>query len=420
MEVINIYQIVAIPVFILIIAEIIYCLIKKNGFYSFQDSLIGLGTMAMAQCVNVALVAPILISYTWVYDHFAIFKFENTWWTFILCYIGTDFLFYWFHRAGHRINLFWAAHVPHHSAEELNYAVALRASLTQRLASFLFYWPLCILGFTPNTVIMIIAVNLVYQLIPHTRVIRHYPKWIEAWLNSPYHHQVHHAANPIYWDKNYGGTFIIWDKLFGTYQPQVEPLYYGVSVPPKSWNPFYINFHWYICMYKDFMATKSWADKFKLLYMPPSFRPRDLPPHKELPLYGYIPPEKYATAPLKGSTPYLAVQIALAFYTLFPVISHDSPLNSFQKIILSFLIFFNIYNLSLFLEAKPLAKLFESIRLIFLNGFIFTVPLENDYPFMKEVIYITSVLSLIYLFVKIKSKELDPIPSHEHVVSELS
>jgi alkylglycerol monooxygenase len=420
MQTTNIYMIVAAPVFILIFAEIIYCVVKKNGFYSYQDSLMGLGTMAMAQCVNVALIAPILISYTWIYDNFRIFTFENTWWTFVLCYIGSDFLFYWFHRAGHRVNIFWAAHVPHHSAEELNYAVALRASLTQRAASFLFYWPLCILGFTPNTAISIVAINLVYQLIPHTRVIKKYPKWIEAWLNSPYHHQVHHAANPIYWDKNYGGTFIIWDKMFGTYQPQVEPIYYGISVPPKSWNPFYINFQWFMMIFKDFFTTKIWSDRFKLLFKPPSFRPRDLPQHKELPLMGYIPPEKYTSTPFKHSVPYLCVQLVLAFYTLFPVMSLASPLNGWEKTLLSALIFFHIYNLSLFLEAKPLAKVFETIRIFLLCAFIFQAPLETGYPLMKYIIYGTSVISLIYLFFRIDSTQVEAAPSKQHIVTPIN
>ncbi len=415
MGLVNVYAIVAVPVFVLIFAEIAYCLIKKNGFYTFQDSLIGLGTMAMAQCVNVALVAPILSLYTWVYSY-SFFQFENTWWSLILCYIGCDFLFYWFHRAGHRVSIFWAAHVPHHSAEELNYAVALRASLTQRIASFLFYWPLCLLGFTPETVITIVAINLVYQLIPHTRVIRHYPKWIEAWLNSPYHHQVHHAANPIYWDKNYGGTLIIWDKMFGTYQAQVEPVYYGISVPPKSWNPFYINFQWYMIIFKDIMATKYWVDKIKILFMTPSWRPRDLEPHKDLPSTGYIPPAKYTSSAMKNSIPYLVFQLVLTFYTLFPVISHKTPLDMFQIYQFSALVFFSVYNWSLFLEAKPYAKISEAIRLFLLCGFMYVIPVNESYPLMKTIIYITSVLSFLYMMFVIDSKTTEPAPDTRHVV----
>ncbi len=416
---VNIYALVAVPVFILIACEIIYCLFKKNNLYGFQDSIMGIGTMFMAQCLNVALVAPIMTTYSWIYDHYAIFHFENTWWTLLLGYIFGDFLFYWFHRAGHRINIFWAAHVPHHSAEELNYAVALRASLTQRAASFLFYWPLCILGFTPTTVITIVAINLVYQLIPHTRVIKHYPAWIEAWVNSPYHHQVHHAVNPIYWDKNYGGTLIIWDKIFGTYQEQVEPIYYGVSVPPQSWNPFYINFHWYLCLWKDVLKTKSWTDKFKIWMMPPSWRPRDLPEHAAPPPLGYIPENKYTSAYFKGSTAYLFAQLFMAFYTLFPIINPKTPLNGWQMTQLSALVFLHVYSWSLFLEAKPFAKLIETIRLTLLLYLVINLPLEIQYPYMKMSLILGSVASFIYMFFFIDTKIILAAPENKHVVLPL-
>lgn len=415
----NVYAIVAVPVLILIICEVIYCLYKKNNLYGFQDSVMGIGTMFMAQCLNVALVGPIMVTYTWIYDHWALFHFENTGWTLVLGYIGSDFLFYWFHRAGHRINIFWAAHVPHHSAEELNYAVALRASLTQRGASFLFYWPLCVLGFTPTTVITIVAINLVYQLLPHTRIIKHYPRWIEAWLNSPYHHQVHHAANPIYWDKNYGGTLIIWDKMFGTYQEQVEPLYYGVSVPPKSWNPFYINFHWYLCLWKDALVTKSWLDKFKIWIKPPSWRPRDLPQHKQLPLMGYVPEPKYTSAAFKGANLYLCAQVLLAFYTLSPVISHETPLNGLQMTSLSALIFFQVYIWSLFLEAKPYAKWLETLRLVTLVYLMMKFPVEIQYPYMKVITMLSSIASWMYMYFFIDSRVLQPAPPDDHIVLPL-
>ncbi len=419
MENVNIYALVAGPVFVLILCEIIYCLYKKNNLYGFQDSVIGIGTMFMAQCLNVLLVAPIMIFYSWVYNHGAFFHFQNTWLTFILGYVLADFLFYWFHRAGHRINVFWAAHVPHHSAEELNYAVALRASLTQRAASFLFYWPMCLLGFTPTTVITIVAINLVYQLIPHTRVLKHYPRWIETWLNSPYHHQVHHAVNPVYWDKNYGGTFIIWDKMFGTFQEQVEPIYYGVSVAPKSWNPFYINFHWFICIWKDVLITKSWSDKFKIWIMPPSWRPRDLPNHESPPLKGFMANPKYTSSPFKGSTPYLLIQVIFAFYLLMPIISHDSPLNQIQTIEFSLLIFFQVYIWSLFLESKPWVKYLEGFRLLVLVYLINGLPLESQYPSMKLVTNILSVLSLGCMILFIDTKIKLTAPRSDHVLTPI-
>jgi len=354
----NIYARVGPAVLILILAEFIYCLWKKNGFYSFQDSVIGLGTAIIAQCVNIAVSVGVIAVYQWIYENHAVWKIEETVTTYLLCYMGVDFLFYWFHRAGHRVNLFWAMHVPHHSAEELNYAVALRSSFTQRAASFLFYWPLALLGFSPQLILPVVALNLVIQLIPHTRVIPKLPAWIDSWLNTPYHHQVHHAANPIYWDKNYGGTFIFWDKWFGTYQDQTEPLYYGVTVHPRSWDPTYLNFHWFLVLWRDTLDAPYIWDKFKLWFMPPGWRPRGLPEKREgsrIWEHAHLQ-EKYQTQALIGSTLYLSAQLIPAFWMMFLVIGNQSPLTTLEKFVLSLALWLLVTSWGAILESRIHAK----------------------------------------------------------------
>ena len=176
---INVYATVGPFVLALIVFEFIYCLVKKNGYYTFQDSIVGLGTMIFSQCVNLAIASMIISTYGWIYENHALIHFEPTWIHYVLGFVFCDFLFYWFHRAGHRINFLWGAHAGHHSAEELNYAVALRTTIFQRAASFLFYWPLALIGFKPELVLTIVAINLVYQLLPHTRVVPKLPRWIE-------------------------------------------------------------------------------------------------------------------------------------------------------------------------------------------------------------------------------------------------
>ena len=275
---INIYATVGPFVLTLIVIEFFYCLYKKNGYYSFQDSIIGLGTMIFSQCVNLAIASAILTTYGWIYNNYAITQLKLTPLNFIFGYILSDFLFYWFHRAGHRVNFFWGAHTGHHSAEELNYAVALRTTIFQRAASFLFYWPMACLGFSPPLILTIVAINLVFQFLPHTRVIPKLPKWIDYWMNTPYHHRIHHAANQVYWDKNYGGTLIIWDRMFGTYADETEEIFYGITVHPKSWDPTLINFHWYAILWKDMCLATNIVDKYKLWFMPPGWRPRNLGP----------------------------------------------------------------------------------------------------------------------------------------------
>ncbi|MBS1958298.1 MAG: sterol desaturase family protein [Bdellovibrionales bacterium] len=368
MNAVNVYALVAPVILVLVLAEFLYCLKKRNGYYSFQDSLIGLGTAIIAQCVNVAVAVAVIGVYGWLYDRFAIQHLEPTTLNYILCYLGVDFLFYWFHRAGHRINILWAAHVPHHSAEELNYAVALRSSFTQRAASFLFYWPLAVLGFSPEIILPMVALNLVLQFIPHTRVIGKLPQWIQLWLNTPYHHQVHHAANEIYWDRNYGGTFIIWDRMFGTYRDQTEEPYYGVTIHPKSWDATYLNLHWFIVIWKDMMAADHFIDKIKVCFMPPGWRPRNLPPFEKSQWKNADTQIKYQTKAMPGSTAYLVAQLAISMAAMFLVIRKDTFLTTGEQLWLSFVLWLNVTTWGAILERRSWIRTAEYVRIALFYG----------------------------------------------------
>jgi len=360
----NVYSLLAPIVLLMIVAEIIYCLVKKNGYYSFQDSLIGIGTMMIAQCVNLGVAVAILSTYGWLYSNASLTHLEPTLVNYILCFIGVDFLFYWFHRAGHRINFFWGAHVPHHSAEELNYAVALRTGFFQRACSFLFYFPLAIVGFSPEMILHAVALNLLYQFVPHTRVVGKLPGWISSWLNTPYHHQVHHAANPIYWDKNYAGTFIIWDRMFGTYQDQTDPVYYGVSVHPKSWDPIYLTFHWYIVLWKDMLEAKTWGDRLRVWYKPPGWRPSHLPPYAKPPHTSEKDQIKYRTNPIPGATPYLVAQLIFQMGLLLWTISDQNGVSPWVIVLFIGMTRWSVIHWAAILENRPWVRRTEFIRIL--------------------------------------------------------
>ena len=363
MQSVNVYAFVAPVVLSLILLEFIYCLVKQNGYYSFQDSLMGMGTMIIAQCVNVGVAALIFSSYGYIYRNFAFTHLAPSFLNLLLCFIGVDFLFYWFHRAGHRTNILWAAHSTHHSAEELNYAVALRTSFTQRAASFLFYWPLALAGFAPEIIIPVVAVNLVYQFVPHTRVVGRLPRFIDSWLNTPYHHQVHHAANPIYWDRNYGGTFIVWDKLFGTYRDQSEEPYYGITIHPKSWDPSTLNFHWFLILWNDMKSATHFSDKLKIWFMPPGWRPRNLEPFPKNSANAKMQ-IKFQTVALKGSKLYLILQMALSMGILLFAIRTGSPLSILEKFGVTLFLWIGITLWAAILESKSWAKWGEILRII--------------------------------------------------------
>jgi sterol desaturase/sphingolipid hydroxylase (fatty acid hydroxylase superfamily) len=186
-------------------------------------------------------------------------------------FVGLEFCYYWFHRASHRIRWFWASHAVHHSSNELNLGAAYRFGWTGRLAgNGVFFVPLIWVGFPPKVVGATVALNLLYQFWLHTTWI---PKLgpLEYVLNTPSHHRVHHASNPEYLDRNYGGALIVFDRLFGTFAAERDtvPCRYGLVQPLHSWNPVRIAFHEWLALGQDFWRAKGWQERWDILFGPP-------------------------------------------------------------------------------------------------------------------------------------------------------
>lgn len=359
----NVYAVVTPFVLLLIVAEIAFCLWSKNGYYEFQDSIASLGTAIINQCVNVAVAAAWLPVLLWLNAH-ALFTIEESVLSAVALFFGVDFLFYWFHRFGHRTNIGWAAHMPHHSTEEMNYAVALRASVTQRFFSFFFYWPLALVGFKAEYVVAMVAFHLVLQLLPHTRVVPKLPRFIESWMNTPSHHRVHHARNDLYLDKNYGGFLIIWDKLFGSFEEESEEASYGVTSPPNTWDPTFINFQVWKQVIADAWNAPRFVDKLRVWFMPTGWRPEGVKPlpkgewkrdGKEL---------KFQSTPIPGSRPYLVAQVMVGFGLMLLVTRPDSGLSTLDRVLLSAVLWAAATAWSAMLESKRWAIPLEAARLV--------------------------------------------------------
>jgi sterol desaturase/sphingolipid hydroxylase (fatty acid hydroxylase superfamily) len=187
----------------------------------------------------------------------------DQWWAILLLFLGIEFCYYWYHRAAHEIRWLWATHAVHHSARHLNLSAAYRLGWTGWLSgNFLFFLPLCWLGFHPITVTLGLAVNLTYQFWVHTELI---PKlgWVEGVFNTPSHHRVHHAANPEYIDRNYGGVLIIFDRWFGTFTAERSDLrpIYGLTHPLRSYNPMTIVLYEWHRLFQDLSKARSWRDR---------------------------------------------------------------------------------------------------------------------------------------------------------------
>lgn len=267
----------SIPIFIiLIIIELSYEWYSGKHTYRFKDAISNILAGVLQQILKLILKIG---AYTFVFNLFHFIDIPVTWMTGILVVLLYDFCYYWRHRMAHEVSLFWGAHVVHHQSEDFNLSVALRQSSTSFLWSFPFYLPLALIGFDPMQLAFVGGINLIYQFWIHTEHIKKMPTWFEAVMNTPSHHRVHHAKDPKYIDKNHAGMFIIWDKIFGTFQQEEEKVNYGVTIPAATWNPVYANFKHYIYIFKTLFNVRSISDGLKVLFYKPGWQPDYLGGH---------------------------------------------------------------------------------------------------------------------------------------------
>jgi len=265
----------AIPFFIAAMLLELYVTLKKNiKTYEAKDAFssiaMGLGNVFLG-FLSKALV---LLALTWVYQY-RLFTIPVAWWSFVLLFFADDFSYYWFHRVSHECRLFWASHVVHHSSRKYNLSTALRQTWSGGFYTFIFWLWLPLVGFHPAMILVQMSISLLYQFWIHTETIDKMPNWFEALFNTPSHHRVHHGSNPIYLDRNHAGILIIWDKLFGTFQPELkaEQVDYGLVKNINTFNPVKIAFLEWIYMYRDaFTGRKRLSDRIKYLFKPPGWK----------------------------------------------------------------------------------------------------------------------------------------------------
>ena len=273
------YVLYAIPFFFLLIAlELVADRWRGLSTYRLSDSLNSLSAGVLSQASGLLTKGFGLVFYLLVWEHIALFELSaDAWWVWVFAFFLYDFCYYWAHRIGHERNVFWAAHVVHHQSEDYNLTTALRQTSTGFILGWIFFLPMALLGIPPLVLLTVGALNLLYQFWVHTR---HVPKlgWLEWIFITPSNHRVHHAQNPIYMDRNYGGVVIIWDRLLGTFQEELdeEPVVFGVTTPLASWNPLWANLHFYAQLWRDALHASSWWDKLRIWFMPTGWRPDDV------------------------------------------------------------------------------------------------------------------------------------------------
>ena len=260
----------AIPAFLLLlIVEVVCDAVMRRELYEVKDTAASL-TMGIGNVlVGIATKAVAFAALTAVH-RFAIFNIGYQWWAWLLAFAGDDFTYYWFHRTSHECRLFWASHVIHHSSQRYNLGTALRQTWTGGFMTFIFWLWLPFVGFPPVMVLTMQAISLLYQFWIHTELIRSMGP-AESILNTPSHHRVHHASNPRYIDRNHAGTLIIWDRLFGTFEPEDShdrPIY-GLTKNINSYNPLRIAFHEWQDMWTDLRQAPTWHERWACVFGSP-------------------------------------------------------------------------------------------------------------------------------------------------------
>ncbi|MDR7151934.1 sterol desaturase/sphingolipid hydroxylase (fatty acid hydroxylase superfamily)/uncharacterized membrane protein YhhN [Hydrogenophaga palleronii] len=306
--------VLATPVFFVLIAiEYAIGLKRRHNTYRLDDAItsIGLGMLSQISAVFTRLLRVGI--YTAVYSVVAIWPdhpFWTTWVGWLTALVFYDFCYYWLHRAGHESAIFWAAHVVHHQSQDYNLSTALRQTSSGALLGWVFYLPMAIAGVPPLVFGVVALIDLLYQFWVHTEQVKKLG-WFDRWFCSPSNHRVHHAVNDRYLDRNYGGILIVWDRLFGSFKEEDEVCVYGTRKPLNSWNPLWANTEVYWSLLKDSWHTRSWADKLRVWFKPPGWRPADVAARFPSPTFDLTQVQRYAPPMSRGVQVFAAAQFAL-------------------------------------------------------------------------------------------------------------
>lgn len=356
------YVAMAIPVFFILIGvELWWARREAREVARLNDAIADISTGTVQQIVGLFAKAALFAVYALIYQYGRLFEVSTSAiWAWGVCFLGVDFLYYWFHRFSHESNFAWAAHVVHHQSEDYNLSVALRQSALQQFIAAPFYWPLALLGFPPAMFLALSAANTLYQFWIHTEAIGRLGP-LELVLNTPSHHRVHHGSNPQYIDRNHGGTLIVWDRLFGTFEPEGERVVYGVTKPPKSWNPLYVNVHQWQELWRLARRAPRWRDKLQVWFRAPGWLPEGV--DEDEPQDNALHGVKYDADAPRGLARYVVTHFVGLMAVSFLYILRFDALSLEWKVALGLFQVWSVVNFGAIFEGRSWLPASECLRL---------------------------------------------------------
>ena len=270
---------IATPIFFALIGfEYAWGRLRGRNTYRLNDAVNSLSLGVLSQLSNLFTQLLRVGLYAIAWSHAAIWTLPaDAWWVWVAGLITYDFCYYWHHRLGHESAIFWASHVVHHQSQEFNLSTALRQTSSGALLGWLFYLPMAVIGIPPQVFAVAALIDLLYQYWIHTEHVGRLG-WLDRILATPSNHRVHHAINDRYVDRNYGGILIIWDRLFGSFEPETERCVYGTRAPLDSWDPIWANVEIYVDLARKSWSTPRWRDKVGVWFKPPGWRPAGADP----------------------------------------------------------------------------------------------------------------------------------------------
>jgi len=352
---------------------------RGTGYYRANDAVNSLSAGMLSTTFGYFTKILSLIAWGFVLENFALIDMPLAWFDasprgitlWIVAAVGWDFCYYWFHRCSHEVSILWAAHAVHHQSEDYNLSTALRQTSTGFLFGWIFYLPLFVLGFPLEVLVTVNAVNLIYQFWVHTQLIRRLGP-LERFLVTPSNHRVHHAQNERYIDRNYGGMFIVWDRLFGTFEDErdEEPVVFGVRKPLQSWNPFWANLQVYDYLLFDARQTRRWRDKIGLWFRRTGWRPDDVEaayPRRPADLATF---RKYDPPVLTSARNYALAQFAVATVATLAIGAWFMSAGAAGVLLPCVLLWGLLLTTGLINEGRPSAMVLERYRLLAFNPLI--------------------------------------------------
>jgi len=359
------YAAFAMPIFAAaVIAELLVA--RRRGrareLYSLGTVVSDMGCGAVFQAAEVLLTLLTFGLYALVYEHLRLYTWpEGSPWPWIIGLVGVDFIYYWWHRVSHVSNVMWAVHGVHHQSEDYNLAVALRQPLLEPVTWILFALVLALAGVPLLVMVTSFGLNLFYQFWIHTQLVGKLPRPIEAVLNTPSHHRVHHGVDAEYLDRNYGGVLVLWDRLFGTFQPEQRAPIYGTTIPLRSYNPWWSNWQhlhrcWRLCRASTRLRDKLWVWFAHPAWLPHGVTEPDAKPDR-------TQYRKYRPAVERRTRLYLLVNLALVLSLTGPFVYFGHHLPVVQIVAGATALILAHVTFNALVEGKPWAVALDWLRI---------------------------------------------------------